>query len=395
MYDYRLLDDPLQILSIAKAAFAVRNPEQRAIEEWLASSLEQGRELYGVYGDNSLVSAFMLYDFQMRLRRSVVPMGGIGLLCSRLDARGKGAVRCMLTNSLETMQQKGHTVSVLEPFDESFYRNYGWEKFSRLQAIELSPSALRIPEDPDSEITATDFPFPDDESVAFYNQYATQHHTLAQRQQQEWEKKCTIILPWNEDTAARGVVHFSSDDQVVGLMEYELTRKSGEYMSTFTTNLLAYERDDVLREMLRYLKRLSHQVSIIRMDLPMDCDLWPYLADRPKKWTIRDMFMIRIVSLEAMNGLSIDAPDMTLCIDVDDKQARWNHGIWEILVDSGILGVRRGYNADLNCGIGVLSSVLSGFSSFREMISARRAEPKSSYRGQDLPKATTFLADYF
>lgn len=59
----------------------------------------------------------MLYDFRMRLRDSVVPMGGIGLLCSRLDARGKGAVRTMLRESLGTMRHKGHVVSVLDPFD--------------------------------------------------------------------------------------------------------------------------------------------------------------------------------------------------------------------------------------------------------------------------------------
>ena len=131
------------------------------------------------------------------------------------------------------------------------------------------------------------------------------------------------------------------------------------------------------------------------MTLPLDCELWPHLAHRPDKWTVRDVFMIRIVSLDALDGLSIDAPEMSLRIDVDDQQAPWNHGIWELSVDSGILRVRRGERADLRCGIGVLSSVISGFSNFEEMISARKADPLNTYRGQDLPKAVTFLADYF
>ncbi len=195
--------------------------------------------------------------------------------------------------------------------------------------------------------------------------------------------------------AARGVVRFSVDDQIVGLIGYDLTRKDGEYLSTFNANLMAYDDAVVLREMLRYLKRLSHQVSNVRITLPLDCDLWPYLTHRPDKSVIRDLFMIRIVSLEALDGLRIDAPDMSMGVDVTDEQGPWNQGLWELSVDDGILHVHRGDQADLRCGIGALSSVLSGFSSFKELIAALKATPLASYQGQDFPKTTTFLADYF
>jgi hypothetical protein len=42
-----------------------------------------------------------------------------------------------------------------------------------------------------------------------------------------------------------------------------------------------------------------------------------------------------------------------------------------------------------------LSSVLSGFATFETMIAAGRMETLTAYRGQDLPRVTTFLADYF
>ncbi len=185
MFTYRQLDDPKQILPIATSAFAIRRPEQGAIDLWLAQSIEHGRELYGVYQEDQLLAGFMLYDFQMRLRNSVVPMGGIGLLCSRLDARGKGAVRCMLNNSLATMKQKGQIVSVLDPFDETFYRRYGWEKFSQFRILDTSPGNLRIPEDEHAAISIADLPFPDQASMAFYNTYAATHYTLAQRGHRE------------------------------------------------------------------------------------------------------------------------------------------------------------------------------------------------------------------
>ena len=174
-----------------------------------------------------------------------------------------------------------------------------------------------------------------------------------------------------------------------------MSRKAAEYRSTFTVTLLATETTPALHEMLRYLKWLSHQVSTVRLSLPVDVDLWPYFSDRPKQYTVCDEFMIRIASMEALDGLSINAPNLSIAIDVSDPQAAWNQGVWALCVDAGTLRVSRGGLPDLRCGIEALSSVLSGFSTFDEMIAARLIEPLETYLGQDLPKTVPFLADHF
>jgi predicted acetyltransferase len=394
MFEYRRLQDPAEILEIATSAFAIRHPEQSAAREWLEMSVAEGRELYGVYEAGRLQAGYMIYEFDMRLRSSLVKMGGIGLLCSRLDGRGRGAVRTMLKESLKTMQEKGHAVSVLDPFDEGFYRKYGWEKFSRLKVVEFSPGVLSIPEDEDSRLTATDLSFPDEATRTFYNEYAAHHYTLAQRGVREWKRR-TEILGWYADAAARGVVKFSRGEDIVGLMGYDIVRKTSEEKSTFLVNLAATEREDVFREMLRYLQRLSHQVSAIRFDLPLDMDLWPYLSDRPSSCKFRDIFMIRIVSIETLDGLRIDAPDQSVRIDVQDSEGPWNGGTWEFRIASGVLHVARSDKPDLRCSIGSLSSAISGFSTLRSLIASGRIAVLPSYASQDLPEATTFLADYF
>ncbi len=394
MYSYRELDDPKQVLPIATSAFALRISEQGSVDEWLSSSINAGRRLYGVYEGNSLRSAFMLYDFDMRLRDSVVSMGGIGLLCSRLDARGKGAVRSMLTHALQTMRDNHQVVSVLDPFDESFYRNYGWEKFSQRQIIELSPSTLRIPDTSDSDIEAIDMPYPDGESMAFYNDYARHHYTLARRGQREWDSHM-VVRAWSENVATRGVVRFTRQQRMIGLMEYELSRANAEYQSTFTVHLLAATDSVALHAMLRYLKQLSHQVATIRLNLPLDLQLWPYFSDRPKKQTVTDEFMIRIVSIQGLDGLQLTSPDTQFSVEVTDAQAPDNQGVWAFTLQAGTLHVERGERADVRCGIGALSSVISGFSTFEALIAARQVEPLESYRGQDLIKTVPFLADHF
>jgi len=97
----------------------------------------------------------------------------------------------------------------------------------------------------------------------------------------------------------------------------------------------------------------------------------------------------------ALNGLRLAAPDGALAVDVTDPQASWNNGIWNLKIDRGTLHVSPGRSADLRCGIGVLSSVVSGFTSFARMIDAGKVEALPGYDGQDLPTTVTALADYF
>ncbi len=395
MFEYRKVDDLESVAELAKSAFVIRRPDHSAAVEWLEWSVKHGQRLYGVYDGTRLVAVFMLYDFRMRLRDSVVPMGGIGLLCSRLDARGKGAVRFMLERSLETMREAGHVVSVLNPFDQSFYRKYGWEMFARLQRVEISPGLIRgVPDDGEVEHETIDLSRPDGASLAFYNDFARRHHTLVQRGKAEWEQRLRIFSR-NSNTAARGVVRVSRDGEVVGLIGYDLSGKAGDWHPTFTVTLFVHEDEPAKRAMLRYLKALSHQVKTIRFDLPVDEDLWPYLSDRPGKREIRDQFMIRIVSVDALDGLEVDAGDLSVAVEIADGQAPWNAGTWRWTVEDGVLSVEPTDRADLRCGIGPLSSVLSGFADLSEMIAVGRIEPLPSYAGQDLPRATAFLADYF
>jgi len=393
MFEYRAVTDVDAVAELAKRAFTIRQPAHSAIAEWLDISLRQGRELFGVYDGPTLVSVYMLYDYRMRLRRSVMPMGGIGLLCSRLDARGKGAVRFMLERSLETMREAGHVVSVLNPFDQSFYRKYGWELYEQYQRVELRPDALVIPEGPSVE-EVVDLPFPDDASMAFYNEYARDHYTLIQRGAREWERR-TTVLAWDADAVARGVVRVSRDRHVVGLIDYRVSGPADDWHPRFTVNLFVAADESAKRAMLRYLKRLSHQVKTLRLELPVDVDLWPYLSDKPNERAIEDYFMIRIVSVGALDGLEIDAGDLSVAIEVVDEQAPWNAGGWRLTVEDGVLRVAPSGDVDLRSGIGALSSVVSGFTDFGEMIAAGRIEPLPSYAGQELPRATTFLADYF
>ena len=389
---YGKVDDIPGALVVARSAFGLRPQELSDAQVWLREETEQGRSLYGVFDDGHLASVYLLYDYRMRFRSSVVSMGGIGLLCSRLDRRGCGAVRHMIEQSLGTMRNAGFAVSVLDPFDLEFYRKYGWELFSRVQVLELPPSTLRAADAGGDEIRVDDLPSPDEETGRFYNDYAASHYTLLQRGPREWARRLDI-RSWASDVVARGVFRATRDGCVVGLAGYSLLHVS-PHETKLAINLLIAEDHAARSALLGAVRRLSHQIEVVTLDLPVDADLWPYLTARPTRRTIRDMFMLRIVSFDALDGLEIDAPDLELGLDLEDGQAPWNEGRWTLTVEGRRLRVRRGSHADVRCTIGGASAVLSGFTDFGELVRTGRATALG--RGfRDLPRATTFLADYF
>ena len=379
---------------MVRSAFSIRGAQHQGVAAWVNRAKDEPeREIYGVFDGEQILATYTLYDFRMRFRESVLPMGGIGLLCSRLDARGKGSVREMLAGSLRTMRDRGHVVSVLSPFNKAFYRKYGWEDFERFQRIDVSPGLLEVPAAQGS-YEVDDLPFPDRATMDFYNAYAANHYTLAQRGEAEWRRR-TDIQVWATETAARGVIRIRKSGQVAGLIGYDLVRKVGEDEPTFVANLFLTADEAARQAGLRFLKSLSHQVKAIRFELPVDADLWPYLSDYAGSHSVHDEFMIRVVSMKDLDGLRIACGDLSLSVDVQDPQAPWNARIWRLEIREGLLRVSESDRPDLRCGIGTLSSVLSGYTDFASMIAAGRCEALGSYEGQDLPRTATFLADYF
>lgn len=392
MMEYRPMRDVEELVRIAKQAYTLRAVERAAVEPWVRDVVGRGASPYGVYEGSRLLAGYVLYDYRMRFRSSVVRMGGIGLVCSALAARGRGAVRLLLEKSVETMKSAEHAVSVLGPFDRAFYRKYGWEAFSRFQQLELAPGQLLVPP-AEAEYEVLELESPDAPSRDFYNRIAMTRYNLAQRGDAEWIDR-TELRPWHENTAARGVVKVSRGGRVVGLIGHEVWREpKGD--STITVDPFLYEDEGAKREILRFLGRLSHQIKVVRFDIPEDAELWPYYVDCPSSRKVIDAFMVRVVSLAALDGLVLESPDVEVVVDVADAQAPWNQGVWTLRVENGVLHVVSGGRPDVRGGIGALSSILSGFTTFGAMMDAGRVEALPSYRGQDLPRVTTFLADYF
>ena len=381
------------VLPLARYAHSVRPSESNSVSEWLTDSVKAGKRLFGVYDpeETQLVACWLLHPYTMRFREDLVSMGGVGLVSSRPDQRGQGNIRFMMARALETMRESGHAVSALYPFHIGFYRRYGWESFTEWMRYEISPGTLDVLDSHPAVITQ-ELVFPDAASKAFYNDYARAHYNFALRDDIHWRARLRL---WGDEQIARGVVKAERHGKVEGLMGYTLFHKHGADSPVLNISLFASTDEAIKQALLLYLKRQSHQVRKIELHLPLDEPLWPYLNDYASATKLQQLAMIRIIDLAMLDGLRITAPDTALCIEVTDAQAAWNNGPWTLTVHDSVLHVEQGGVPVLQSGIGPLSAVLSGYANVAEMLACGKMAARPGYNGEDLPKETTLLVDFF
>jgi predicted acetyltransferase len=291
------------------------------------------------------------------------------------------------------MREKGQAVSLLYPFSRSFYRKLGWEEFDTMLRAKFSPGSIDLP-DQKVEVTIEEMEDADNEIREFYNEYASSHYSMILRDEEMWKSDFEFRT---DNDVSKKFVKFKREGKTTGMLRYVFLYDNFDKDRGLKFVVTIFLADDVATRhaMFRFLKGLSLQIDQIHAFLPPDFLLWPYLNERPSEVKIVPRTMIRIVDLELLNGLRIDAQDMRVGIKIVDSQASWNNGVFELSVEGGELSFARSDSFDLECDIATLSSVVGGSANFKEMIEFGRVKVSDGYKGQDLPKSLPFALQHF
>lgn len=393
MYEYRPIDNMDEFVELMKFSFFITKNRWPKVMEQVERFVEDDlRTSYGTYAGDELAAAYQLISMRMRLRDSVVSMGGIKAVCTKPTYRGKGAVKFLLENSLKTMKEEGQIVSLLYPYNFGLYKKYGWGIFDTMLEIKLSPGIIAVPEIK-ANVEAEEMEIADTEIKNFYNKYSESHYTMLLRDEEMWKTDSEF---WFGQDISKKFVKFSRDGEMTGLLRYILTSYNlADGKSDFMITMFMTDDKETKKAMLKFISSLSFQISEIIMFVQPDFVIVPYLTDGPSEMRIMLRSMIRIVDLGGFNGLKINSPDMSVKIKVTDNQAPWNDGVFKLSVMNGIFHVEKADEPELACDISVLSAVIGGSTTFKEMIECDQVKILSGYKGQDFPKVIPFVMEPF
>ncbi len=97
---------------------------------------------YGSYQDGEMVACWRQHDYQMNLRGTVVPCGGIGGIAVDLHFKRERLAGELMLFYLNHYRERGCPTGVLWPFRPDFYRKMGFGYGGKKQRYVVSPESL-------------------------------------------------------------------------------------------------------------------------------------------------------------------------------------------------------------------------------------------------------------
>ncbi len=389
--EYRILDDYRLFSKMAGFSFSVTAKNQSIYEQRHQEIFHEKREFLGAFDNDGLAAGLILYPYMMNFRNNLIKTFGVGDVCSRADKRGKGEVRYLLNESVRLMYSRSAGLSVLYPFNYDFYRGSGWEVFTNSAMYLLSPSQLKTLPETDN-IKAVDMDFPDKQGIEYHNKKVCGKYNHVIRSEIDWKDQLRMF---SDNEIKRGVVQFYKNSQVCGMMTYVYSYIPKEDSTVFTIRTFFYDDFETKNKMFLFIKKLSAQISSVSLLAPNDFILFAHLSNSPVALKKGNHCMIRIIDINALDGIFFDSCDADISVELTDSVIKENNGCFRFIIDNKKLRISRTENAAISTDIGTFSSVLSGYVGIKDMIDCSKIKIMGKYDGTDFKKECTFITELF
>ncbi|QZY55431.1 GNAT family N-acetyltransferase [Crassaminicella profunda] len=101
---------------------------------WYFEEVFKPENAIGIFHEDILISYLQLNPYTLHLNGSSFQTSYIVGVITSPEYRNKGLMKILLPKAIDEMNRRNHYVSILMPFDTTFYSRYGWELcYSQLQ----------------------------------------------------------------------------------------------------------------------------------------------------------------------------------------------------------------------------------------------------------------------
>lgn len=337
--------------------YAFASSPVKLTDEEIATRLARRSDDKGIfsYVDGVPVAKVGIIPMTMNVRGVVMPMGGIGGVCSMPIARRGGHVRALMLRAIEEMHANGQAVSMLYPFKTSYYEMFGYAGWQMALWVRVNPAALapymKLPKyGTVKQRLSTEA---SDELYALLGAAQRHIHGMAIQPRGRFGHELESNPTWFAS------VH--EGDEITGGLSYKLDLDKQVMVANAAFWLTENAKLHLFDFMARHVDQVKHiSLAILPGEYP---HLWVTDDDQVTVTTVEDHVwnapMGRIVTISGLGGIGAGAGTVTL--NVRDEHAPWNTGTWTFTGAGGSLAVTEGGNPQGDVSIhGLAAMVLSG-----------------------------------
>ncbi|WP_449539639.1 GNAT family N-acetyltransferase [Ferdinandcohnia sp. Marseille-Q9671] len=370
----------LEAIRLSEYAFRYKVPKDEIEERYKTLKKHQ---LFGIIDNDNLAAKLHLIPLTTYIGNQTYKMGGIAGVATYPEYRRKGYVKEMLIHVLENMKSQGMNVSMLHPFDVSFYRKFGWELYSnRLKTIQQGSDLLML-EPVEGEVKRYLFENVDlEELQQLYIQYATKFSGMLVRDHEWWKNVIDDL------TIA---VYYDSSKKPLGYLLYEIKENK---MVVEELVALSFEARQGLWNFICQHDSMITEVEISSYERePL------FFALKKQKTVKREVstyFMVRIVDVESFLQDYKFVSNESLKLQITDPYAEWNEKTF--VIENGSVSISEESDESLILSINALSTALFGHQRPTELYEAGMItgnEANVLRFEQMIPNQPGFMYDFF
>lgn len=314
--------------SIALSAYAFNAAPSK---EDIAKNKEllQHTTNWGIFDGDLLASQVLVLPYQVNLAGKELKMAGIGNVATYPDYRGTGSINQLFTGIFEELKNNQTVLSYLNPFNQEFYRKYGYEVIFYLQETVIQQKEIaQLPFEKTGSIRRSDKTQANVQSILkeLYRQTLQKDDGSLIREDWWWD------LSFKYQTEELLAISYDDNNCPNGYLIYQMTKTEMEIIE------IVYLKQSGLNKILGFIA--SHQPTFKTFRFKKDLGaLLPLVATNNKevKQTLIPSMMVKIISFKGLiEKMSFNLTgSQRFYLGVSDEYSSWNHGTWEITIKAG------------------------------------------------------------
>ncbi len=355
----------VEFKKLCSCMFRSKNPALENEEEYKKELVEKDarrkKDFFriGAFYDGKLYGALESHALNVFFDGNLCKMSGIGGVIADYNAPYRGAIKEIYKRSFEIMREKKQFISHLNPFEESYYRQFGYDVSSQYALWKVPAEKLGIYKDGVVKYYDGTEKMQEDIKKVFYD-FATHRNLMPDKDWEQFFKNCKPYV-----SNGNPYVHYNSEGVADAYMNYTV-KQNDDRPQDLVVNSLWFSDFVGLRGILSYFEIQKAYCDFIEIYLPVDTDISAFVnstggwGKRNTERKVANKYTTRIVDAEEILKLAAYRGEGKVCIKIDnDKYAPWNNDTFTVEFGKETKVVRGG-TPDIEMTINSFSSAILG-----------------------------------
>jgi len=278
----------------------------------------KNHKILGIWDEDILAAKLHIIPLTVHMNEDEWKMGGIAGVATYPEYRRNGYVKTLILDSLKHMRENAQIVSLLHPFDISFYRRFGWEIFSEQKKITIENKDLKFLESQQGFIKRYSKETHNEEIEKIYQQFCIQYTGMLKRETNWWKHHVY-------DGDSQLAVYHDSENEAKGYILYRVKERKMDVQE------MAAMDQEARVGLWNFICQHDSMVETVTITLASQ-DPFPYFLPQPKvKTELHPYFMARVVDAEeCLRKFPFMPGNELLFLHLEDSHAPWNNGSYLI-----------------------------------------------------------------